>query len=178
MKVTSNIGKSGVDSIRIGGMKLDDLPIAEAAQAKEELPKFIENQRLQKIESIKAEYPKPSVAYINGCISECEANIARVSSMRDKESTIINEYSAHISLCTHRDRELSKTTDPVKIKELNKAFPPYKVEALQQQIIQSTESVNRANSVIAREYKDIAEFKELIGLCEQRDQKLKDLGEG
>ena len=39
MKVTSNIGKSGVNSIRIGGMTMDDLPMAEAAQAKMELPK-------------------------------------------------------------------------------------------------------------------------------------------
>jgi hypothetical protein len=175
MKETSNIGKSGVDSIRIGGMIMDDLPMAEAAQAKEELPKFIEQERIQNIANIKAEYPKQSVEYLNACINESEDNVRRVSEMRGKETGLINEYTSIISLCEFRDRKLSETTNTDEIKQLKKDFPPYNVGAMQQQIIQSTESINRADTVIAKEYTDIAQYRELIGLCHQRDKKLKEL---
>jgi hypothetical protein len=175
MKVTSNIGKTGVDSIRIGGMKLDDLPMAEAAQAKAELPKFIEQERLQKIANIKAEYPPQTTAFLDSSIKACEENIVRVGQMRDRENALISEYVSIITMCQYRDKQIAKLTDEGEIKELLKEFPPYKIDALQQQIIQSTESIERADSVIAREYKDIAEFKELTGLCHQRDSKLKNL---
>lgn len=176
-KVTPNIGTSGVDSIRIGGMKIDDLPIAEAAQVKEELPKFIKNEIKHKIETIKAEYPKQTIAYINGALLEAENNIKKVSELKDRETTLINEYTSLISLCKYRDKEIAKISDVAEIKEINKQFPPYNVEAMQQQVVQSTEAINRADEVIAREYKDIAGLRELLGLCQQRDKKLEELGE-
>ena len=47
---------------------------------------------------------------------------------------------------------------------------------MEQQIIQSTEAIERADGVIAKEYASIAELRELKGLCEQRDMKLRYLG--
>ena len=42
--------------------------------------------------------------------------------------------------------------------------------------MQSTEAIDRADGVIATEYASIAEMRELKGLCDQRDLKLRYLG--
>ena len=177
MKITSNIGKTGVESIRLGGMTLDDLPMAEAAHAKEQIPIYMENERKQKVKTIRAEYPTQSVDYINACIRESEENVKRVMIMRKKETELITEYTSIIALCKHRDTQISKLIDKAEIKELFDQYPPYNVDAMQQQIDQSTDSINRADKVIAKEYSDIATFRELVGICQQRDIELRKLGE-
>lgn len=181
MKKTDNIGVEGVESIRIGEMLIGDLPIAESAIAKHQLPIAEDTERQNKINNILAGYPKHSIEYIDGRIRECETNIDRIGQMKVQQSTMISEYTSQISLCKFRDDEIARipNDDPEKdqkIRDLNKRFPPYNVTEMQKQIVQSSEAVDRADDVIAQEYKSIAELRELKGLCEQRDLKLRHLG--
>jgi len=176
MKSTPNIGETGAKSIRLGGMKMEDLPLAEAASAKPQLPDVEENEKQDEIMNIRASFPKQSVAYINSRIKECEENVVRIGQIKGEQQALINEYTSYISLCRHRDKELSKTTDEAERKEIKKAFPLYNVEAMQAQIEQSIDSINKTDEVIAREYQSIAELRELIGTCQQRDNRLTKLG--
>lgn len=176
MKETPNIGESGMKSIRIGGMKIEDLPIGESALAKMQLPLVENADREQKIKGILASAPKPSVVYLQSRIKEAHENIIRIQQMKDKETQTISEYTSLIAMCIFRDKELAKTDDKEKIKELNLQFPPYNVEAMEQQIVQSKETIERCDSVIAQEYASIAELHETVALCEKRDTDLKNLG--
>jgi len=181
MKDRGNIGVKGVESIRIGDMKVADLPIAEGAIAKQQIPLAEDTERKNEIENILAGYPKQSVVYLDSRIGECEENIRRIGDMKTQQHAMISEYNSQISLCKFRDEEINRIAEDdddrsVKIKDLFKRFPPYQVPAMEQQIIQSTEAVDRADEVIAKEYTSIAELRELRGLCDQRDLKLRYLG--
>ena len=180
-KITNNIGISGINSIRIGDMLIEDLPIAESAIAKQQLPLVEDTERQNKINHILVGYPKQRVSYLESRIRESESNIHRINEMKVQQQKMISEYTTQITLCRYRDDEIGRIDedDPdreEKIKNLMKRFPPYKVDAMQQQIIQSTEAIERADEVIAQEYKSIADVKEVKALCEQRDLKLKNLG--
>lgn len=181
MKERGNIGVKGVESIRIGDMKICDLPIAEGAIAKQQLPLAEDTERRNEIKNILAGYPKQSVIWIESRIRECEENILRIGDMKAQQHAMISEYNSQISLCRFRDDEISRIDEDdderdAKIKDLFKRFPPYKVPAMEQQIIQNAEAIERADAVIVTEYESIAEMRELKGLCEQRDLKLRYLG--
>ena len=60
-----------------------------------------------------------------------------------------------------------------KIKELLRQFPPYNIKALEDQITQFEESIDRCDSVIEQEYGSIAEFTKNLALVQQRDRELK-----
>lgn len=176
----SNEGILGLDSIRIGGMRLDDLPIAEGALTKQQMPKIIEANRRNTVENIIAKYPKQSVAWVRGAIVECELTIKNIRGLKEGQSKMITDYSGHISLCAHRDRELSKLTpgeDDAAIRALKMAFPPYNVKAMKQQIRQCNEALVRADVVIDKEHHSISELKTLLTKCQQRDTELKEHGE-
>ena len=180
MKKSDNIGVTGVESIRLNDMKIEDLPIRENAIAKHQLPLAEDTERQNKINNIIAGYPKQRVSYLESRIAEADVNIRRINEMKVQEQARISEYTAQISLCKYRDKEIAKIeeNDPereAKIKQLFKDFPPYVVEKMEQQIKQSTESIERADEVIAQEYKTIADLREVKALCEQRDIKLRHL---
>ena len=181
MKKRGNIGVKGIESIRLGDMEICDLPIAECANAQQQLPLAEDAERQNEIENILAGYPKQRVGYLNARIHECEENIGRIGQMKGQQAAMISEYTSQISLCKFRDDEVAQIAEDdeerdVKIKDLFKRFPPYKVPAMEQQVIQSNEAIQRADEVIAKEYASIAELRELMGLCEQRDNKLRHLG--
>ena len=157
------------------------MPIRESAIAKHQLPIAEDTERQNKIANILVGYPKQTVAYLDGRLCECEDNIARINEMKVQQNAMISEYTSQISLCKFRDDEIARIAedDPEyeqKKKDLFKRFPPYQVDAMQLQINQSVEAVERADDVIAQEYKSVAELRELKGLCEQRDLKLRHLG--
>lgn len=181
MKDRGNVGVTGVESIRLGDMKICDLPIAEGAIAKQQMPLAEDTERKNKIKNILAGYPKQSVVYLDSRIREAEDNILRVGDMKSQQAAMISEYTSQISLCKFRDDEVNRIPEDdeerdAKIKDLFKRFPPYKVPAMEQQVIQSNEAIERADDVIAREYTSIAELREVKGLCVQRDIKLRYLG--
>jgi len=180
MKTTKNIGISGVDSIRIGEMKICDLPIAESAIAAQQIPLSEDVERQNKIADVLRGYPTHKVGYLTSRMHESELNIVKIGEMKSQQSVLISEYTAQITLCQFRDKQIALIDDldvdkDAKIKQLFKDFPPYQVDAMTQQIIQSKESIERADSVIASEYNSIAEMRELKGLCEQRDTVLRNL---
>lgn len=174
--MSSNQGQTGFESIRLGGMSIDELPIREAALVKEQLPAVQENIKRNKLGNIIAKYPKQTVAWIEGAIRECHATMKNIRALMERQQTMIDEYTVHITLCDYRDSEIEKTDDEEKIKELRLKFPPYQVPAMKQQIIQCKEAIQRSNVVIDKEHDSIAELKALLVKCQQRDEELKPFG--
>jgi len=178
---TDNIGEVGIESIRIGGMKLKHLPIAESAYAKAQMPEAIATDTRNKIEGILKKYPTQRVAYLKSRIKECKENVKRIDTIRSQQNNMISEYTAHITMCKFRDDEIARLSedDPdreSKIRDLNIRFPPYNVGEMQKQINQCVESIDRATEVVAREYASVAELSEVLGLCQKRDEELKAYG--
>jgi hypothetical protein len=175
----SNEGKLGIDSIRLGGMAIDELPIAEGAITAAQMPAVREADRKNTVENIRAAYPKQSCAWVRGAIRECESTIKNVRGLKEDQQKMIDEYSGHISLCHFRDSEIERL-DPEKdadeIKRLKIKFPPYNVKAMKQQITQCKEAIVRADIVIDKEHADISKLKELLTKCQQRDAELKKHG--
>lgn len=173
----SNIGQVGIESIRLNGQEIKDLPIGESARAKAALPEAIEVDKENRRNNIRAQFPKQNVGYLKGRITEANDNIVRMRTTRGASEKLINEYTALISMCEFRDKELAKL-DPMLAsyeqskKELLKQFPPYNVEAMQQQIVQSKESIENCEKVIIDEQETITEFRSVLALCEQRDREL------
>lgn len=180
----SNVGQVGVDSIRIGGMTLNTLPIAEAAITKQQWPEVVANAKRQEIEDILAASPKQSVAYLQARVVECEDTIGKVQQLKKDQDAMIRDYTSHISLCEFRDKEIAKLEKSEidseirkeKIKGLKRTYPPYNVEAMEAQIVQCKEAIERSDSVIKEEYDSIAELKGVIIHCKIRDEKLKPYG--
>jgi len=175
----SNLGLTGIDSIRLNGMKLDALPIAESAIAKQQWSEVQAMDIKNKINSILGRYPKPSVAYIDGRIIECQDNIKRIKKFKSDQDTMINEYSMHIRMCVHRDTEISKldqVDDMDEIKRLKLQYPPYDIIAMEQQIIQCREAMIRCDDVVDEENNSINTLYGVLSLCKQRDEELKQFG--
>ena len=176
-----NIGVSGPESVRLNGMRVENLPIAEGVRAKTQIPLVHEADRKTKIECVKARYPKASVPQLEARVVECHDNIERIKNFRDKQQSQISEYTSQLAMCKYREGEVAKIGDDdpnriEKIKDLKKRFPPYDVEAMKTQIVQFTEGCERCDDVIKQEHKSIAELSEAIGRCKQRDLELKALG--
>lgn len=175
----NNKGLNGVESIRLGGMSIDKLPIAEAAITKQQWPSILEDNRRQEADNIAAEYPKTSIKFCMARIEECEQNIQRIRELKSGQNKMINEYTSQISLCQFRDSQLAKLnaeTDKAQMDKLKQDFPAYDIEAMKQQITQCEEAIVRSDEVIDKEHASIAELKELIAQCKVRDEKLKPYG--
>ncbi len=179
----SNEGQTGVESIRLGGMTIDQLPIAEAAITKQQWPDIIQASKDNVVENIKAKYPKQSVAWVNGAIKECGDSIKRVRALSVDQQKMIDDYLGHISLCEYRDKEIHRIEQDTgndvttEIKELKLRFPPYNVAAMRTQIKQCREAIVRADEVIDKEHNSIAELRELLVKCGNRDNELRAVGE-
>ena len=176
MNKDSNIGETGVKSIRIGGFRIADLGMVEYAHAKTQLPLAIDMERQNRINSVVAGAPKQRVAYLRSRIKESEENIERINRSRNQQSTLISDYKGEIALCRYRDKAIVAETDEAKIRELKKKFPPYNVEAMETQIKQSGEGIARCDAVISTEHESIKEMRGVMVLCQKRDTDLKNLG--
>ncbi len=179
--MSSNIGKEGLESIRLGGMSFDQLPMRESVLAQEQIPAVKETIKRNKLGNIIAKYPKQTVDWVEGAIRECQATIKNVRSLMERQQTMIDEYTVHITLCDYRDSEIKKldgrkNKDKEKIKELRLKFPPYQIPAMKQQIVQCKEAIQRSNEVIDKEHLSISELRELLVKCKQRDEELKPFG--
>ena len=185
MSEDSNIGLVGPESIRIAGRKIENLPIAEGARAKQQMGAVIENDRLNKIATVNATYPTQRLDYLLSRINECRENITRVNKTIDEQNNMISEYRGHISMCKHRDKEIARiektgahqtNEGKAQIKSLRSVFPPYNVDAMEQQIVQCKEAIVRCNDVIAQENTSIGEFQVVVSKVKERDIKLANLG--
>lgn len=178
----------GVDSIRIRGKRIEELPLGTGNEAKAQLPLAIEQERLNAIATVNAEFPKHRIDYLLSRVKECEENKDRMHKTIEQLSTMSSEYKGQIKMCEHRDYEIAKlrkahgspgNTTEVRdagIKALKKQFPPYNVEAMETQIVQNGEGIGRCREVIEAEDASIKEFTEVLTLCRQRDKELTKLG--
>ena len=186
----------GVDSIRIKGRRIGELPLGQGNQATEQLPDAIDAERLAAIETVNAEYPKHRIDYLVSRIKECEENKERMQTTIDQLNRMTSEYNGQIKMCEHRDKEVTKLDEALLAKEiadgtlseedmeahtaatraLFKQYPPYSVEAMKTQISQNNEGIQRCKVVIKTEDTSILEFTEVVMLCKQRDKELAKLG--
>ena len=192
MGYESNVGETGLESIRISGRRIQDLPMAPSAHAKQGLPAAIAGDRQSKIDGILARYPKASVAYLEGAIRECKDNIRRVQVTKQECKASIKEYHGLLAACAGKPslRDLGQEIHAISqqdlplearmtlIHDLKATAAPYDVAALTTQVAQFEESIERCDAVVQQEHESIAECSEALGQCRMRDQELKSLGEG
>lgn len=190
---TPNIGEKGIESIRIDGMRIDELPMVAAAHAKQQLPLALETARQNRVNDIKSRYPTQNCGYLIGRINEARNNIDRMRGQIRKTRASIKEYYVQIRECrgkpTLRDLEpqfaeiaasdLTTSEKKEKIHQLrSQPLAPYDVEAMLQQIEQFDEYIEKLTDVIATEHESIAEMTGVLALCEQRDRELKSIAAG
>ena len=184
----SNIGQEGIESIRIAGKHIDDLPIGQGNEAKAGLADAKETARMNSINTINAQYPKHRVDYLASRITECQGNITRINTSKSEQANMISEYAGHIKLCEHRDKEIDRLgkalidgalddkTHKAQLRILKLNFPPYNVEAMEAQIIQCQEAIERCDIVIGAENESIREFTDVMAQCRIRDTELAKYG--
>lgn len=182
-KQTPNIGQYGTKSIRLQGMELSDLPIAEAAQAKMQLPEAQEAERQGVIADIKARYPTQRVDYLKSRIQEARHNISkfqqeltRIGGEREQYNILLHDARQREELVGIAKKELDGETLKAEIKKLTSKYGPWQLEGLQTQIGQFGESIERFNAALVQEQKSIDELVELLGQCRARDKELARVG--
>ena len=174
--VASNVGQMGVDSIRLKDMTLDQLPIAEAAHAKRQIP-LLEAQEVQnKIAAVLGKYPRHNVQYLKARINEANQNAKRMNDLKKRETDRIEEYVGLIAQCKMRDQELATTRSSARIKAIKARYPLYNVAKMEEQVVLSRDSIKRADEVIEQENGSVIELRGVLSLCEQRDAELRALG--
>jgi hypothetical protein len=175
-----NVGQTGVDSIRINSQKIENLPLGQGEKAKEGLVDFIKTDRENKEKAIRSRYPTQSADYLRGAVKEAEVNIKKIKDFRQELRDKIKDYRKLVEDANIRDLELAKYSrenpeDIPKIKELNRKYPPYNIEALNQQIVQFEEGIDSCEKVIEQDYDSISEIRGVLALVEQRDKELKSI---
>jgi predicted nucleic acid-binding Zn-ribbon protein len=182
-KETPNIGLTGVESIRLRGMKIDDLPIAEAARVREQLRKAEEDERQSLIDDIKARYPTQGVAYIESRIRESRGNIARFREQRIRIGGDQEEYRMLLRDTIRRDEKIEAAREQLsgdalgeEIRSLTVEFGPWQRKGLEAQLQQFGESIKRFEDTIGREQESIDQLTELLGQCRARDKELARVG--
>lgn len=174
--MTSNEGIYGPESLRLKGKTVDELPIREARLTLDQLPMVNAADRKNQAEDIIAKYPQQKVEWIDGAIRECRGNMVNVRALREDTNRQIGEYLGIISLCKHRDKQLQAAKTEEEEKAIKAQFPPYNVKAMKTQIGQFRATINRCDEVIDKEQDSIQQLTELRTKCVERDQKLAALG--
>ena len=177
--MASNIGITGIDSIRFRGKTASELPLRESRIAQEGIVQFAKDQHQHKIEQTKARYPTIPIASIDGYLRECKANLKKTRDFVSEWESRRAEYLGLISMCKHRDKEIEKLdpeADAEVIKDLKRRFPPYDVQAMLKQVKMFERDIKKGHEVCDTEIKQISELNKMRVQCEQRDQELESLG--
>ena len=176
-KARSNIDVIGVNSIRLNGQRVEELPLAERASALQQLPLAYDAERQSEIESVLARYPKQDIAAIQARIQEAQDNIHRITKMLGNQRDMINNYNHIKNMCKLRDKELSFYPEDgpernEKIREWNIQLANANTSAymvyddmikFDEQIEQCEDSIKKAEDVIERERNDIRMMEKLCG---------------
>lgn len=192
MRLTrSNEGEVGVESIRINGMRIGDLPIGMGNQAKEWLPIAMDVERQNKIENILASYPRVTMAYLEARIRECKTAIKDFKRVRDETQEEIGRYRALIQQSEGRPslRSIEPRIDEVAnndalsheekvavIKQLKQDAAQWDIENLQVQIEQFEENIRRLDKAMDQEQDSLSDLYETKGKIMARDLELRALG--
>ena len=182
----SNIGQTGVESIRLRGQKVEDLPLGTGNQALSELELARETERLVAIAEINKQYPSQRVDYLVARINECEENKNRMKALRTDILTRQQQYRDLVTRCDVRDRmladhekarsEVSEEYWEKRRREILKDWGRWDVDELHNQIKLDDESLERVEGVIGQEDDSIKEFTKVLTLCKERDRKLAEHG--
>lgn len=176
MTKSSNIGQTGVASIRLKGQRIEDMPLGTNNQAIEQLPMAIETERLNAIAEINAQYPHQRIDYLSARISECEENKNRMRRFVTDTMAKINEYRGLITMTKMRDKLLKIAESEEERKQIMRDHLPYDIDELEKQITQFEEAIEKAEEIVKTEDASIKEHSEVISLCRERDRKLAQLG--
>ena len=173
-----NIGKTGVDSLRVDGMQIGNLPLGQGNEAKEGLADFLETHHETLRNNVAAKFPKHKVEYLKSRIKECEGNIKKIKDFKQDLKAQISEYRSlikEVGLADQQIKELDPEEHKEQIKKIRRKTPPYNIEALNQQIEQFEESIERCDATIEQDYDSISEIREVLALAEQRDKELRNI---
>ena len=175
-----NIGQTGLESLRIDGMKVGNLPLGQGNDAREGLAAFINTEKETLRNNVSAKFPKHKKEFLEAQVRECRGNIKRIKNFKQKLKEDILEYRQLIKNCDYRENELAKYSkdnpdDADKMKELRLKYPPYDIDALQQQIVQFEEAIERCDDVIEQDYDSITEIQQILVLVEQKERELKNI---
>jgi hypothetical protein len=110
-KPTSNIGVGGIESIRIAGMQIQDLPMVAAAHAKMQLPLALDNARKQKIKTVLKDAPTQKVPYLESRITEAQKNINDQTAFKAQIAQKIAQYQGQKDSVDYGRQQL-KLLDP------------------------------------------------------------------
>jgi len=174
----NNIGKTGADSLRVDGMQIGNLPLGQGNEAKEGLADFLETHHETLRNNVAAKFPKHKVEYLKSRIKECEGNIQKIKDFKQDLKTQISEYRSlikEVALANEQILKLDPEQHKEQIKKIRKKTPPYNVEALNKQIEQFEESIERCDATIEQDYDSISEIREVLALAEQRDKELRNI---
>ncbi len=170
------IGETGQPSIRLSGLKVEDLPWWIREGIKRQIALMVAEERKTRILEVLATHPTYRADYLKSKIEECRKNIKVVAAHKVREQGTVEEYSILIAQCAIRDRELEGVEDPAKIKAIKKKYPPYNVPAMETQITQCREAMKRCDEVIAKDRQSLEEIHAVRGQCQIRDSELRKLG--
>lgn len=99
----SNVGESGIASIRIGGRRVEGLSRVEQMMARKQIELSEEEKRVR---DIRARYPKYKVVNLKSSIKEMDSDIRRfedaITDLRGK----VADFTGFLALCEQRDKEL------------------------------------------------------------------------
>lgn len=172
-----NIGQSGPESIRIDGLKIQDLPLGQGNEAKDGLSGFLKTDRETKENNIRANYPNQEADYVRSTIRDCEQNIVRIKAFKIGLKQQVTDYRNLLADCTFRDKEMEQydndnPDDADAMKALRLKYPPYDIDALKQQILQFEEGITRSDDVMEKDHNSITAFSQVLVLVEQRDREI------
>jgi len=185
--VKDNIGETGVKSVRINTKRIEELPLGQGNQAKEQIADAIETERLNAVAEVRARYPSHRVDYLVGRINECEENKNRIKRLRTSQLEMVTDYQRHLSNCRIRDKLLEaleenkeRISDEMYKEERKRVMRDwgyYQIDGLEAQIVQCNEAIERCEAILEQENASINEHTHIITLCKQRDKELAKLGE-
>jgi len=191
MPTTSNRGEMGVKSIRLHGMRIEELPLGLGNQAKAGIPLALDNERLQEIDNVIASYPRVTVEYLEARVTESQTSMQDFIRTKQETKQKIAEYRALIQQCEGKKslRDLEPEIQAVQkrddldlagkvaaIKALKVGTSQYDAAQLTQQITQFEEGIERLDNAIQAENDSIAKLRETKGMIAIRDLQLKRLG--
>ena len=186
----SNIGETGLESLRINGKRIGDLPFGASQQAQVQLPMFIAAERQQQIKTVYASYPKASRDYLLARKRECETGIKDFKRVKAEKQVKIKELvllAKNQNGPSFRDIEeelyaIGARTD-ISVDEKKKLIAEKRAQvsdydplSILQQVEQFQEDIERLDAAIQQENDSIAELTATLAKVEIRDAELRRLG--
>lgn len=114
-KPTSNRGIGGIESIRIAGMQIQDLPMVPLAHAKPQMPLVRDNHRKQKIKDVLKLFPTQKVPYLQSRIAEAQLNVNDQTQFKDGIAKKIALYEGQKNSTEYGREQLDKLDPDGKI---------------------------------------------------------------